>query len=95
MPPAAATRAAHDREEKIEFLARTLELTVVALEVDEARSRRQPRSVAGTADPRLARGHHGAFGVRDVGETMERVGARGVRPLDERPRHGSMGSPAC
>ncbi|MEU4549819.1 methylmalonyl-CoA epimerase [Nonomuraea dietziae] len=36
--------------------------------------------------------HHVAFGVPDVSEAMETIGAKGVRLLDERPRHGSMGS---
>ncbi|MBB3727871.1 methylmalonyl-CoA/ethylmalonyl-CoA epimerase [Nonomuraea dietziae] len=36
--------------------------------------------------------HHVAFGVPDVSQAMEQIGAKGVRLLDERPRHGSMGS---
>jgi methylmalonyl-CoA/ethylmalonyl-CoA epimerase len=36
--------------------------------------------------------HHVAFGVPDVEEAMARIGEKGVRLLDERPRHGSMGS---
>ncbi|MFD9939402.1 methylmalonyl-CoA epimerase [Nonomuraea sp. NPDC059023] len=36
--------------------------------------------------------HHVAFGVPDVAGAMERIGAKGVRLLDEHPRHGSMGS---
>ncbi|MFC4015521.1 methylmalonyl-CoA epimerase [Nonomuraea purpurea] len=36
--------------------------------------------------------HHVAFGVRDVTETMAKIDAKGVRLLDERPRHGSLGS---
>ncbi|MEU0564370.1 methylmalonyl-CoA epimerase [Nonomuraea sp. NPDC005983] len=36
--------------------------------------------------------HHVAFGVPDVTEAMEQIGAKGVRLLDARPRHGSMGS---
>jgi methylmalonyl-CoA/ethylmalonyl-CoA epimerase len=36
--------------------------------------------------------HHVAFGVRDVTETMTKINERGVRLLDEHPRHGSMGS---
>ncbi|MEW9547569.1 methylmalonyl-CoA epimerase [Nonomuraea sp. NPDC050783] len=36
--------------------------------------------------------HHVAFGVRDVTETMTKIGAKGVRVLDEHPRHGSMNS---
>ncbi|MGV9776158.1 methylmalonyl-CoA epimerase [Streptosporangium sp. NPDC003464] len=36
--------------------------------------------------------HHVAFGVPDVTEAMGEIGGRGVRLLDEKPRHGSMGS---
>ncbi|MDA0645933.1 methylmalonyl-CoA epimerase [Nonomuraea ferruginea] len=36
--------------------------------------------------------HHVAFGVPDVAEAMSKIGDKGVRLLDERPRHGSMDS---
>lgn len=36
--------------------------------------------------------HHVAFGVPDVARAMAEIGGKGVRLLDERPRHGSMGS---
>ncbi|RBQ14850.1 methylmalonyl-CoA epimerase [Spongiactinospora rosea] len=36
--------------------------------------------------------HHVAFGVPDVAEAMGELGGKGIRLLDERPRHGSMGS---
>ncbi|TDD20198.1 methylmalonyl-CoA epimerase [Nonomuraea diastatica] len=36
--------------------------------------------------------HHVAFGVRDVADAMGKISERGVRLLDERPRHGSMDS---
>ncbi|MET8869254.1 methylmalonyl-CoA epimerase [Nonomuraea sp. NPDC004580] len=36
--------------------------------------------------------HHVAFGVPDVAEAMSQISEKGVRLLDERPRHGSMGS---
>ncbi|NJP92134.1 methylmalonyl-CoA epimerase [Nonomuraea sp. FMUSA5-5] len=36
--------------------------------------------------------HHVAFGVPDVEGAMATIGGKGVRLLDERPRHGSMGS---
>ncbi|MFG3441797.1 methylmalonyl-CoA epimerase [Nonomuraea sp. NPDC047897] len=36
--------------------------------------------------------HHVAFGVPDVAQAMADIGGKGVRLLDERPRHGSMGS---
>ncbi|MGW4790796.1 methylmalonyl-CoA epimerase [Nonomuraea sp. NPDC004297] len=36
--------------------------------------------------------HHVAFGVPDVEEAMAKIGEKGVRLLDERPRHGSMDS---
>ncbi|MFF4616676.1 methylmalonyl-CoA epimerase [Nonomuraea jabiensis] len=36
--------------------------------------------------------HHVAFGVPDVAQAMAKINEKGVRVLDERPRHGSMGS---
>ncbi|KAB8197234.1 methylmalonyl-CoA epimerase [Nonomuraea phyllanthi] len=36
--------------------------------------------------------HHVAFGVPDIAMAMTKIGEKGVRLLDERPRHGSMGS---
>ncbi|TDC08662.1 methylmalonyl-CoA epimerase [Nonomuraea longispora] len=36
--------------------------------------------------------HHVAFGVQDVTDAMGKISERGVRLLDERPRHGSMDS---
>lgn len=36
--------------------------------------------------------HHIGYGVDDVAAALEAVGGSGVRPLDQRPRHGSMGS---
>ena len=36
--------------------------------------------------------HHIGYGVDDIAEAMKTIGARGVRVLDERPRHGSMGA---
>ncbi|WP_043616239.1 methylmalonyl-CoA epimerase [Nonomuraea candida] len=36
--------------------------------------------------------HHVAFGVNDVADAMARINEKGVRLLDERPRHGSMNS---
>src|SRR3984957_8755907 len=36
--------------------------------------------------------HHVGYGVQDVGQALAAIGARGVRLLDERPRHGSMGA---
>lgn len=36
--------------------------------------------------------HHVAFGVPDVADAMRKVQEKGVRLLDEQPRHGSMGS---
>ncbi|HJY67093.1 MAG TPA: methylmalonyl-CoA epimerase [Streptosporangiaceae bacterium] len=36
--------------------------------------------------------HHLGYGVQDIGEALAAIGARGVRLLDERPRHGSMGA---
>ncbi|WP_433175327.1 methylmalonyl-CoA epimerase [Actinoallomurus sp. CA-150999] len=36
--------------------------------------------------------HHVGYGVDDVTAALETIGAKGVRLLDERPRHGSMGA---
>ncbi len=36
--------------------------------------------------------HHVGYGVPDIGQALADIGVRGVRLLDERPRHGSMGA---
>jgi methylmalonyl-CoA/ethylmalonyl-CoA epimerase len=36
--------------------------------------------------------HHVGYGVADIGQALDAIGVRGVRLLDERPRHGSMGA---
>ncbi len=36
--------------------------------------------------------HHIGYGVDDVEAALDAVGAAGVRRIDERPRHGSMGA---
>ncbi len=36
--------------------------------------------------------HHIGYGVTDISAAMSAIGATGVRLLDERPRHGSMGA---
>jgi methylmalonyl-CoA/ethylmalonyl-CoA epimerase len=36
--------------------------------------------------------HHVGYGVVDVGQALAALGAKGVRLVDERPRHGSMGA---
>lgn len=36
--------------------------------------------------------HHLGYGVQDIDQALAAIGARGVRLLDERPRHGSMGA---
>jgi methylmalonyl-CoA/ethylmalonyl-CoA epimerase len=36
--------------------------------------------------------HHVGYGVDDVAAALTAIGAQGVRLLDERPRHGSMGA---
>lgn len=36
--------------------------------------------------------HHIGYGVDDVAAALAAIGAKGVRLLDERPRHGSMGA---
>jgi methylmalonyl-CoA/ethylmalonyl-CoA epimerase len=36
--------------------------------------------------------HHVGYGVADIGETLATIGGTGIRLIDERPRHGSMGA---
>lgn len=36
--------------------------------------------------------HHIGYGVADITAALESMGARGVRLIDARPRHGSMGA---
>jgi methylmalonyl-CoA/ethylmalonyl-CoA epimerase len=36
--------------------------------------------------------HHVGYAVDDVAEALELIGAAGVRLIDRRPRHGSMGA---
>jgi methylmalonyl-CoA/ethylmalonyl-CoA epimerase len=36
--------------------------------------------------------HHVGYGVTDIAAALEAIGATGVRLIDSRPRHGSMGA---
>ncbi len=36
--------------------------------------------------------HHVGYGVSDINEALSAIGATGIRLIDERPRHGSMGA---
>jgi len=36
--------------------------------------------------------HHVGYGVADIAAALAAIGATGVRLLDQRPRHGSMGA---
>jgi methylmalonyl-CoA/ethylmalonyl-CoA epimerase len=36
--------------------------------------------------------HHVGYGVDDISKALAEIGSRGVRLLDQRPRHGSMGA---
>jgi methylmalonyl-CoA/ethylmalonyl-CoA epimerase len=36
--------------------------------------------------------HHVGYGVPDISAALAAIGATGVRLIDERPRHGSMGA---
>jgi len=36
--------------------------------------------------------HHVGYGVADIGEALATVAGTGIRLVDERPRHGSMGA---
>jgi methylmalonyl-CoA/ethylmalonyl-CoA epimerase len=36
--------------------------------------------------------HHVGYGVSDIAAALDSIGAAGLRLIDERPRHGSMGA---
>jgi methylmalonyl-CoA/ethylmalonyl-CoA epimerase len=36
--------------------------------------------------------HHVGYGVSDIGQALATVAGTGIRLIDERPRHGSMGA---
>jgi methylmalonyl-CoA/ethylmalonyl-CoA epimerase len=36
--------------------------------------------------------HHVGYGVSDIGQALAAVAGTGIRLIDERPRHGSMGA---
>jgi methylmalonyl-CoA/ethylmalonyl-CoA epimerase len=36
--------------------------------------------------------HHVGYGVEDISQALAAIGGSGVRLLDQRPRHGSMGA---
>jgi methylmalonyl-CoA/ethylmalonyl-CoA epimerase len=36
--------------------------------------------------------HHVGYGVADISEALATIGGTGIRLIDERPRHGSMGA---
>jgi methylmalonyl-CoA/ethylmalonyl-CoA epimerase len=36
--------------------------------------------------------HHVGYGVSDIGEALAAIAGTGIRLLDQRPRHGSMGA---
>ena len=36
--------------------------------------------------------HHVGYGVADITEALATIGGTGIRLIDERPRHGSMGA---
>jgi methylmalonyl-CoA/ethylmalonyl-CoA epimerase len=36
--------------------------------------------------------HHIGYGVADVAAALEEIGGKGIRLVDQRPRHGSMGA---
>jgi methylmalonyl-CoA/ethylmalonyl-CoA epimerase len=36
--------------------------------------------------------HHIGYGVSDISEALSAIGGAGIRLIDERPRHGSMGA---
>ena len=52
-----------------------------------------PDTPVGTFLARRGEGiHHIGYRVTDITAALEAIGARGVRLLDQRPRHGSMGA---
>jgi methylmalonyl-CoA/ethylmalonyl-CoA epimerase len=36
--------------------------------------------------------HHIGYGVADVAAALDEIGGKGIRLIDQRPRHGSMGA---
>lgn len=53
----------------------------------------RPNSPVGTFLARRGEGvHHIGYGVEDIDAALAAIGATGVRLIDERPRHGSMGA---
>lgn len=36
--------------------------------------------------------HHVGYGVADIAKALAEIGGRGIRLIDQRPRHGSMGA---
>jgi methylmalonyl-CoA/ethylmalonyl-CoA epimerase len=52
-----------------------------------------PDTVVGKFLERRGEGvHHIAYGVADITAALAAIGATGVRLIDQRPRHGSMGA---
>jgi methylmalonyl-CoA/ethylmalonyl-CoA epimerase len=52
-----------------------------------------PESPVGRFLDRRGEGiHHVGYGVTDITAALETIGASGVRLIDARPRHGSMGA---
>lgn len=53
----------------------------------------RPDSPVGRFIERRGEGvHHVGYGVSDITAALESIGASGVRLIDARPRHGSMGA---
>lgn len=53
----------------------------------------RPDSPVGRFIARRGEGmHHIGYGVTDVAQTMDALRTDGIRVIDERPRHGSMGA---
>ena len=52
-----------------------------------------PDTPVGTFIARRGEGiHHVGYGVSDIAQALAVIGGTGVRLIDERPRHGSMGA---
>ena len=52
-----------------------------------------PETTVGKFIARRGEGlHHVGYGVTDIVEALATIGGTGIRLIDERPRHGSMGA---
>ena len=84
-----ASRLAVAREEVVRVLEQPASAELPGGPAKEPR----PDSPVGKFLERRGEGiHHVGYGVTDVRAAIAAIGAGGVRLIDERPRHGSMGA---